>query len=80
MVAPELVAEAVRLGIITEAEAPLYRDPPRERKPWRNVAEHLEHVVKSCSSGAPAIDSITIHVEEVATGRTLPAPPNGEPT
>ena len=84
VVAPHLVAEAIRLGIIDAADAPRFLDSPEPAPApapqWRNAAEHLEHIVKSCSSGAAAIDSITAHVEEIDSGRMLPAPPtNGDP-
>lgn len=77
MVARHLVDEAIRCGIITEAEAPLYRDPPRERKPWRNDAERIEYVIAGAASGAAAITGVTLTVEDTGSGRRIPPPTNG---
>ena len=54
-------------------------DTPAVRGAWAsvNAAEHLEHVIHECASGAGAIESINLNIEEVATGRLLPPPPIG---
>lgn len=80
MIAPEFVLEARRLKIIDQTEADRLLHPSTlEPKPWRSMAEHLAYVIAGCASGAAAIESINVTIEEVDTGRILP-PPTGVPS
>lgn len=87
MIDPKFVYQALATGLITEAEAQAFLDPePVEATPdrevdhgdrWSSNADRLQHVIDGCASGAPAFTVInTTGIEEIATGRILPAPPS----
>ena len=75
-VAPHLVAEAVRLGVIRADDTHrfLFDDPP---DPTRDMtyAQRLAYTIRTCSSGVAAITNVAHIVEHIPSGRTLPPPP-----
>lgn len=74
-VAPHLVDEAVRLGLIEPDETWRYLSDRRADPPeWDDYATRLEAAIAMCASGAPAFDHVDHFVEDTRDGRRLPPP------
>jgi hypothetical protein len=81
-IAPHLVREAVRLGIIAPGDTArfLYDIPPAPTPSPDPFAEltyeqRIAAVIRACSSGVAAFSSIRLVVED-SDGNRLPPPPS----
>lgn len=74
-VAPHLVAEAIRLGVIRPEDADRFLfDGPPDPFAGYSLAQRWEWCIRHAASGAPAFDTVTASVEDIRDGRRLPHP------
>ncbi len=72
---PRLLALAVEAGFATAEELEYFLHPPEpDPLEWLTSAERIEYVIAHASSGAPAFAGVSLTIEEVETGRTIPPP------